>query len=87
MFFFTQHVIISAAGAPIQTLPSLAAWWAALVEDLLELLQVFDKTGSLPETGSGLGNLTSVRQDRNRNRKALCDLKLSLILLKGYINV
>ena len=54
-----------------------------MVEDRLELLQVFDKT----ETGSGMGNLTSVRQDRNRNRKAPCDLKLSLILLKGYINV
>ena len=37
------------ADAPIQTLPSLAAWWAALVEDLLELLQVFDKTGSPPD--------------------------------------
>ena len=65
--FLTQHVIVSAAGAPIQTLPSLAAWWAALVEDLLELRQVFDKT----ETGSGMGNLTSVRQDRNRNRLLL----------------
>ena len=81
MFFLTQHVIVSAADAPIQTLPSLAAWWAALVEDLLELLQVFDKTGR------GLGNLTSVRQDRNRNRKALCDLKLSLVLLKRSIVV
>ena len=40
---------ISAADAPIQTLPSLAAWWAALVEDLLELLQVFHKTGSPPD--------------------------------------
>ena len=81
MFFFTQHVIISAAGAPIQTLPSLAAWWEALVEDRLELLQVLDKTG----TGCGRGNLTCVRQDKNRNRKALCGLKLSLVLLKRSI--
>ena len=58
-----------------------------MVEDQLELLQVFDKTGSLPETGSGLGNLTSVRQDRNRNRKALCDLKLSMVLLNRTIVV